>query len=295
MEKVFEELLGIQELQVKEVVFSEGQIEVHCESKLAESDCPHCLRKCNFIKQTHTRKVGDLSISGKKVYLHLSSRQFVCPDCNRHFYEQFAFVDKKESVTVRYGQRLYELCQGIELQYVVVREDMCWQTLNRIFHRYAGKALKQAAGFSGVKRIGIDEIALKKGHKNYVAVVVDLDKGQVVDLLQDRGKEYLRTYFKRKGADFCSQIELFCSDMWEGYLNCAKEVFPNAVLVADRFHFFSRLQKALDSCRKYLRRKYKESEALKNIKWMLLKNPEHLTHREKAHLEQVFAQPEFAL
>jgi transposase len=56
----------------------------------------------------------------------------------------------------------------------------------------------------------------------------------------------------------------------------AKEAFPNAVIVADRFHFFSRLQKAVDNARRYLRRKYGQADELKQIKWLLLKTPTRL-------------------
>lgn len=295
MQQVYEELLGLKELQVNQVLVSSTQIQVYCESKLAHCYCPCCLQKCQFVKQTYERKVKDLSISGKEVWLHLTSRQYVCRDCNRHFYEQFSFLDPKESVTKRYAERLYDLCQGIELQYVVVRENLCWQTVNRIFQKYAQKQVNPAKAFAQVSRIGIDEIALKKGHKDYVAVIVDLDTGQVLDLLEDRTKQALVAYFQAKGAAFCAQIELFCSDMWEGYLNMAKEVFVNAVIVADRFHFFARLQKAVDTCRRYLRRKYPKADELKQIKWLLLKNPCWLTAAEKQQLHTLFAKPEYSL
>lgn len=293
--QVYEELLGLKELQVNRVVVGSTQIEVYCESKLVVSHCRVCLQKCNCVKQKYERKVKDLSISGKEVWLYITSRQYVCKDCNRHFYEQFSFVDPKESITKRYAERLYDLSQGVELQYVVVRENVCWQTVNRIFQKYARKQVAQLNAFARVSRLGIDEIALKKGHKHYIAVVVDLDTGLVLDLLEDRSKQALVKYFQAKGPDFCAQIKLFCSDMWEGYLNTAKEVFPNAVLVADRFHFFSRLQKAVDNCRRYLRRKYPKAHELKQLKWLLLKNPDQLTAPQKQQLNTLFAQPDYEL
>lgn len=295
MYQVYEELLGLPELQVNQVFVTPKQIEVHCESKLAEAHCPCCLQKCNFVKQTHQRKVKDLSISGKEVYLHLTCRQYVCKDCNRHFYEQFSFLEAKETVTRRYGERLYDLCRGIELQYVVVRENLCWQTVNRIFQKHGQKQIHQHSAFASVTRLGIDEIALKKGHKDYLAVIVDLDTGQVLDLLEERSKQALINYFKAKGSGFCGQIKLFCSDMWEGYLSMAKEVFVNAVIVADRFHFFSRLQKAVDTCRRYLRNKHKQADELKNIKWLLLKNPSSLSQQQKQQLNALFAKPDYQL
>ncbi len=72
-------------------------------------------------------------------------------------------------------------------------------------------------------------------------------------------------------------------------------MFPNAVLVADRFHFFSRLQKAVDNCRRYLRRKYPRAHELKQLKWLLLKNPDRLTAPQKQQLHTLFAQPDYQL
>jgi len=147
----------------------------------------------------------------------------------------------------------------------------------------------------GSFQIGIDEIALRKGHKNYVAVVVDLDTGEVLDLLEDRSKALLMTYFKNKGAAFCEQIILFCSDMWEGYIQAAKELFPSASIVVDRFHFFSKIQASVDACRKYYRKKYANDDSLKNLKWVLLKNESDLTKQENDLLKSVFSKPAYLL
>lgn len=177
----------------------------------------------------------------------------------------------------------------------ITKSPVKGQTVNRIFQTYGQSKLNQKQAFAQVSRIGMDEIALKKGHKEDVAVIVDLDTGQVLDLLADRTKQALVNYFQAKGAAFCARIQLFCSDLWEGYLNTAKEVFPNAVIVADRFDFFSRLQKAVDNCRRYLRRKYPKADELKQIKWLLLKNPARLTAQEKQELQTLFAQPDYQL
>ena len=139
----------------------------------------------------------------------------------------------------------------------------------------------------------MDEISLKKGHKDYVAVLVNLDTGEVLDILEDRKKACLIDYFVKKGKAFCDQIVLFCSDMWEGYLNCAKEVFPNAVITADRFHFFSKIQDAVDKTRKTLRRKFPNCPLLKKIKYLLLRSPESLTNEERSQLHKVFSDPHY--
>ena len=93
-------------------------------------------------------------------------------------------------------------------------------------------------------------------------------------------------YFKNRGVEWCEGIEVFCSDMWQGFINTAKAVFPHATLVVDRFHFFSYLNKAVDSQRKNLRRQFKDQEDFKRLKWALLKNAENLTPDQKKKLNR---------
>lgn len=282
-------------MEVSQVELGDHTITLHCHSTLDSSVCPSCLQKCNFVKDSYTRELRDLSISGKKVKLLFTVRQFVCKDCNRHFHERYSFAPKNSSMTQRYEDFIYYRCQGVDLRYVSIQEDITWPALNRIFEKHAKLEIKKRNHFSNAIHIGMDEIALKKGHKDFVAVLVNLATGEIMDILADRSKEYLKKYFLSKGDAFCQQIECFCSDMWEGYLNCAKEVFPNATIIADRFHFFAYLNKEVDKCRRAMRRKYRDDQELKHLKWLLLKPKEHLSDEALEQLMLVLDNPKYEL
>lgn len=262
---------------------------------LPYSHCPLCLEKCHSVKDRYIRELRDLSISGKQVTLKFTVRQFVCKDCNRHFHERHDFVAKNKTMTLRYEDFIYYRCQGVELRYVCLQEDLCWPTVRDIYQRKGEQDLASRDLFSSVSSIGIDEIALRKGHRNYACVIVNLDTGLVMDILPDRSKAYLKAYFLAKGEAFCQGVTSFCSDMWEGYLNCAKEVFPNATIVADRFHFFAYMNKQVDHCRRSLRRKYPKDDTLKNLRWALLKPAERLSKDDRTKLEQALVKPEYEL
>ncbi len=144
-----------------------------------------------------------------------------------------------------------------------------------------------------VRYLGIDEISIKKGHKNYACVLVDLDTGLTLDFLEDRKKETIVAYFKEKGADICNKIEVVSSDMsdmWEGYTNLAGagNIFPNACSVIDRYHFFVHMNKALDGMRKALRKDFPDEIHFKNLRWALLKSPDDLSEQEQQTLKKVF-------
>ena len=243
--------------------------------------------KRQVVNQTYVRQFRDLPIAGKEVYLHLSQRQFYCPACARHFNERFSFVDPKRTMTRRYERHVYECCKASTIQKISAQENLVWQTVNEVCQRGAREELEERP-VSKVRVVGMDEFAIKKGHRHYATVIVDLERVEIIDILEYRDQEKLIEYFKIRGAGWWEGIEVFCSDMWQGFLNTAKAVFPNATLVVDRFHFFGYLNKALDNERKSLRRQFKDRDEFKRLKWALLKNAEDLTADQKKKLARAF-------
>jgi len=287
--EVLEMLLEIKEIQVDRFEVQDQHLHIYCSSIFQEALCPHCLKKRQVVNQTYIRQFRDLPIAGKEVYLHLSQRQFYCPDCDRHFNERFNFVDVKRTMTRRYERHVYECCKASTIQKISAQENLVWQTVNEICQRGARKELAERP-VSKVRAVGMDEFAMKKGHRDYATVIVDLEHVEIIDILEYREQAKLIEYFKNKGTEWCENIEVFCSDMWQGFINTAKAVFPHATLVVDRFHFFSYLNKAVDSQRKSLRRQFKDQEEFKRLKWALLKNPENLTPAQKDKLDRAFLQ-----
>ncbi len=291
---LYEELLNLPELKINDVIVTEHSVEIFGESVFSESICPNCLGKTSKVNQEYKkRRVRDLDISGKPVYFNLSIKQYVCEDCSRFFHERFSFIDANSSMTKRFEKRLYKLSIGSDLTYVSIKEDICLPVVERVFYKYSKRDISDCGLFDNITALGIDEIAIKKGHKDYVCVIVNLHTAQILDVLKDRSKNYLLKYFRGLGDKFCRKIKVFTSDMWEGYVNAAKEVFPNCKIVVDRFHYFGHLQKSVDNARKYLRRKYSKAEELKNIKYLLLRNRETLSLKQKQQLDKLLACPKY--
>ena len=112
-----------------------------------------------------------------------------------------------------------------------------------------------------------------------------MDTHEIIALLPFRDKINIISFFHSLGDDFCKQIEVYSSDMWQPFLAIGAELFPNAEVVIDRFHWTNHLNKVLDNTRKDLRKIDKDNAAFKHLKWTLLKRPEHLKPKEKQGLE----------
>ncbi len=81
---------------------------------------------------------------------------------------------------------------------------------------------------SKLKRLGIDEIALVKGQKNYCAVLVNLDTGKLIAILEKRTQKELRETLTGWGKEVLEQIEEVSIDLWLPYKNLVKELMPSA-------------------------------------------------------------------
>lgn len=284
----FELLLNLPSIRVSDCSISDTDAHIYCESSTEENRCPVCLNLTNQVTMYQERTIRDMALLGRKVYLHLKTRQFHCNECSRYFNERFVFVEPSKTMTTRYENYIYFLAEDICISQVSIKEDIVWATVNAIHQRYADKELKNRTVWEKVCRLGIDEISIRKGMKNYACCLVDLDTGCVLDFLKDRLKETIEAYFKEKGPAICAQIKVVSSDMWDAYSTLAGTLFPNAISVIDRYHFFIHLNKALDSTRKSIRKISPDETSFKHLRWALLKNPDHLSDAEKSLLSDAF-------
>lgn len=109
------------------------------------------------------------------------------------------------------------------------------------------------ARIAGIKTLGLDEIALKKGQRDYVTLVTGrLCDGEIMILGVLPGHEkaevidFLRTIPHR----IVQTVESVCCDLWEAYTEAAREEIPTARIVADRFHVAKHYRHAADQIRK---------------------------------------------
>jgi len=261
----YQALLSLPDLVVDGVELSPKRITLSCHVSTSQQACPHCLRPTAQVNQYTQRQVRDLDISGRQVWLAVRMRQFSCPDCERYFTERLPFAEPGKSHTHRQAKWIFDCCARQPFTEVGALLDVNAKTVERIYYRQVQANLDLPARYAAVRRLGIDEIAHRKGKASYCCVLVDLDRNIALDVLPKRTKKTLIAHFERLGPEFCTQIESVSFDMWPTYSTISKRFFPQAVHVVDRFHVVKTLNKALDVFRRKLRREQPEVEAFKDI------------------------------
>lgn len=286
----YERLLSLPKIKVDRVETHSKRIDIYCHSESGSAICPVCQKPTSITNQSYRREIRDLDISGKEVWLHISERQFVCIACNRYFMEKFDWVDPHKSYTKRQAKWIFDLCAKQPFSEVAALVNMCHKTVERLYYSEAEKQLKLKERYAQVRKLGIDELAHRKGKSDYCCVLTDLDRGIQLDILPNRKKETLIAHFQSLGLEFCQQIEVVSCDIWEPYILVARACFPQAKIVIDYFHVVKALKEALDSYRKSLRHKAPEVASFKKLKWILFKRSDQCSDAEKQILQNAFDQ-----
>jgi transposase len=178
---------------------------------------------------------------------------------------------------------------------------LSWSEVARIFQTNWGvvyRAIRWVVDYGlahrdldGIRAIGVDEIAVWKGHK-YLTVVYQIDQGirRLLWVGKERTEESFRGFFAMLGGPRARALRFIASDMWKPYLDVVAELASQAIHVLDRFHVVAKMNKAVDEvrageARDLVRQGYQP--ILKHSRWCFLKRPENLTDNQRVKLADV--------
>lgn len=262
---------------------------VFCQPRYDAAVCSTCDTVSTQVHDRKERWVRDVPWAGKHCALVLPARRFTCAHCRRPFTERLAAIAPLARYTRRYEHYLFEQCRGTTIQAVHRREGLGYKAVEGAYYRLAGQRHRTPT-FTAVRRLGIDEIALKKGHGQYVLVLSDVDQGCVLTVLPERTKEALEAYLATWTADQRAAITDVALDLWEPYHLAVQAQLPNAQITADRFHVMQNLNARVTEARRTIQRAAPEEEKaqLKGCRWLVVKNADDLTEEEQAKLEGMF-------
>jgi transposase len=169
---------------------------------------------------------------------------------------------------------------------------IAWRSVGVIVARVWADSDRRYDRFANLRRIGIDEISYKRGHR-YLTIVVDHDSGRLVWAAAGRDKATLRRFFDALGEARAAQISQVSADAADWIADVVDERCPNAVRCADPFHVVKWATEALDEerrrawntargalDRRRAGRASGQAKKLKHARYALWKNPENLTDNQ---------------
>lgn len=300
MVTTFEIPLDIPGVEIEKVeITKSGDFIITVKSTIEGTSCHRCGR--NITKaygHGRTLMLRHLSILGRPTYIRIRPNRYQCGYCadKPTTTQTLPWYDPKSPHTKAYEKHvLFELVNSTVTD-VSIKEGLGYEAVMGIIDRHLGKAVDWRS-ISQLGVVGLDEISLKKGHQDFVTIVSSRcgEQTTVLAVVEGRKKETIKAFLLSIPTELLDTIEAVCTDMYDGYINAAKEVFGKKVpIVTDRFHVAKLYRKGVDKLRKQELKRLKEElpeqdyRELKGAMWLLRKDKVELSQPELNTLACLF-------
>jgi len=272
---------------------------VTVESTIESATCPNCGEQTNELHSYgEPIRLRHLPILGLRTWIELRPKRFICRRCPNTptTTQQLPWYEPRSPHTKAFDEwlmlNLINSTQADVARKCEVSDEQVFGALRR----------QVAAGvdwesFTRLDALGLDEIALKKGHDDFVVIATSKQANEelrLLGVLPDRKKETVKAFLKTIPDGLRRTITEICIDMYDGYANAAEEELPGVPLVVDRFHVAKAYRGCADKLRKEelrgLKQSLEEDEygVLKGVMWPFRAKPENLKDEQKQQLDLFF-------
>lgn len=233
------------------------------------------------------RRIRDFPWAGRPCALEVALARVECPSCRSIAVEATDWVEPYGRQTTRYERYVAGLCSLMPATDVAELEGLDKTTVYRIDKKWLERreALRPD---HPVTRLGIDEIAIRRGQK-YATVFYDLDRREVIGMTLTRKERAVSRFLRRWGKEKCRAVQAVCMDLWAPYLNSVRRHLRRATVVFDKFHVYTYLSEAIEAVRRHEQQMADEKtgKLIKGTRWLWLKAKDHLKRKEQYTLAEI--------
>jgi transposase len=297
--RVWAGLLGIEHAVIERLEYDEDDelLVAHVRpSRTRRGRCGRCDRRCRGYDQGEgRRRWRTLDLGAIRAVLEADAPRISCPE-HGVVVAAVPWARHGAGHTRAFDDTVAWLAVQCSKTAVTELMRIAWRTVGAVITRVSADIEASVDRLAGLRRIGIDEISYKKGHR-YLTVVVDHDTRRLVWAAPGRDKATLQRFFDLLGDERCARITHVSADAADWIATVVAQRCPTAVRCADPFHVVAWATDALDEVRRQAwntargavtqrraGRATGTARALKHARYALWKNPENLTDRQSEKL-----------
>lgn len=227
-----ENIIGLPGFELENVTRGTA-IEVYARARFRPAciycNCPEVRIKFSFTRSLkHTRQGNELMV------LHIRSHKYRCNRCRKYFNLRIPGVLPRKKSTESFRMEVYEKHHGgISQSWLERTHGIGHATVERWYQDFTRKRVKELSNRPAPKVMGIDEHFFTR-KDGYATTFCDLGKHKIYDVTLGRSERSLHSYLDSLSGRYSTRIVVM--DLSETYRSLAKKYFPNALIVADRFH-----------------------------------------------------------
>ncbi len=301
----FNKMLDLPGTWVTGIEFGTREITVDVRLRATRLRCP-CGWSTHAVYDTRPgpRRWRHLDLAGSKLWLRARLRRLRCRPCGRVVTEAVPWARPGARFSRDFEDVVAWSAQRMDKTTVAALLRCSWEAVAAIVVRVVAEHINDAR-LDNLFRIGVDEVAYRKGHR-YLTVVADQDHhGAVVWIGEGKSAATLEQFYDRIGPERCAQLEAVSLDMGRAFSKATHAKAPNARVCFDPFHVVQMINRAVDEVRRTAwseqrkRAKLKartplgrapqdpEAQALKKTRWALLKNPANWTSKQATQIQML--------
>ena len=280
-------------------ILDNGALIVKVKSTKVGTYCKHCGEYTTCYHSLNKKvRLNHLPSFGNSVYIEFNPVRYMCTNCDGAptTTEKPSWYQSKGKCTKQYAEYILNCLINSTIQDVARQADITYKRIVSIVKYHVPNKIDWSK-IKELKTLGIDEISVKKGHKDFVVIVSTKIDGNpvVLGVLKNRKRDTVKEFLLSIPSHLAKTVDTVCCDMYDGFINPVKEVFGSKVkVVIDRFHVSKNYRKAIESLRKKEMRRLKlelseaDYKKLGNIMWILRKNPLIISDEDKVKLDLLF-------
>lgn len=276
MNNIITKLIGLEGVILTKVEEKVTERHLWIELPRKAHSCPVCGESTDKVHDYREQKVKDTKSFDKHTILHLRKRRYSCPACGKRFFEDNSFLPRYYRITSRLLAKILNDFRSIRSATDIAKENNISVTTAL---RYFDLVSYKHPGLPEV--LSIDEFKRNSGGQKYHCIIADAKNHTVKDILPNRKSADLTAYFSQSSTK--KSVKFVVMDMSGNFRRVAEECFPNAEIIADKFHVVRQVMWALENVRKNEQKKLPKNmrKYFKKSRWILLKREEDLTEDEK--------------
>jgi transposase len=282
-----------------------GELIITIESTKGGTVCCKCGK---WITKPHGRDewvtIRHLPVFGRPSYLRYRPKRYQCQDCEGRptTTEVLDWHEAKSPHSFAYDNQILLQLVNSTVEDVSLKESLSYASVEGVLERRIERRVDWSQ-IASLEILGLDEIALKKGHRNYVTLVTGQTRAgeiEILAVLAGHEKAQVVEFLRSIPPRLLATVETVCCDLWEGYTQAVREEIPTVRLVADRFHVAKHYRGAAEQVRKQEQLRLKqelpktEYQQLKGCLHAFRKNAKDLTKEERKTLKLFFAHSNLA-
>lgn len=274
-------LLNLEDVIITKVENFSNQLHIYIELPRRKHVCPCCGAVTDRIHDYRMQTIKDVPLA-RDTFLHLRKRRYRC-DCGKRFFEKNTFLPRYYRVTSRLiAEIIFAFKKVVSAKEIGCRYNVSSMTATRYFNMFNKKLTMLP------EVVSLDEFKGNSGGQKYNSIIADPQNGVVLDILPNRFENDLVKYFSQFHNK--NQVKYFVCDMNPHFRRVAKKCFPQAKIVADKYHVIRQVYWAMERVRKNEQSKLSKhfQRYFKRSRYLLMKKTEHLTEAEMDQLALMF-------